>query len=210
MEPDQKHLLKGYNLLLYFAGSMIMNAPTDECIIDFWISGRLIKLPVTSSNPRFLKAASSLRDSCTDKNRCKHLMSDDFFRLFEISGAPLAPAYASVYLAKQKGNGKYVENVRDFYKAYGWRSRFHEKIAEDHLGIELLFLTRLVEKYLILEDEPCRSEMKKEICRFIDQHLLTWVPSWNNDIQEYSQTYCYKGIGTLIHASIEDLHGILS
>ncbi len=210
MEPEKKNVLKGYNLLLYFAGSMIMNAPDDECITDFWISGNLKNLPVISNNPRFIKAASALRDSCTDKMACKQKMLDDFFRLFEVAGAPLAPAYASVYLAKKDPAGKETGSVGDFYKAYGWSSRLQDRIADDHLGIELLFLTRLVDKYLQLDDEPCRAEMKKEICRYIEQYLLSWIPAWNEDIQEHSKTYCYKGIGTLIHASIEDLHGILS
>jgi TorA maturation chaperone TorD len=209
-EPDNKNVLKAYNLLLYFAGSMIMNEPTEECIVDFWTSGKLKELPITSSNPRFILAASTLRESCQDTTMCKQKIADDFFRLFEVKGSPLAPAYASVYLARNSFTAEQNESVGNFYRTYGWTIGFTDRVAEDHLGIELLFLTRLVEKYLLLEDEPCHNVMKKDIRRFIDQHLLTWVPSWNEDIQEYSRTHCYKGIGTLIHASIEDLYGILS
>jgi len=209
-EPESKNVLKAYNLLLYFAGSMIMSEPTEECIIDFWTSGNLRKLPVSSSNPRFIKAASTLRESCTDKSECKQSISDDFFRLFEVNGAPLAPAYESVYMTKQADPAKRISPVSDFYKNYGWDTRLRENVSDDHLGIELLFLTRLVENYLALEDDACKREMKSEIRRFIDQHILSWVPEWNKDIQEYSMTVCYKGIGTLIHASVEDLYGILS
>jgi len=209
-EPESKNVLKAYNLLLYFAGSMIMSEPTEECIIDFWTSGNLRKLPVSSSNPRFIKAASTLRESCTDKSECKQSISDDFFRLFEVNGAPLAPAYESVYLTKHADPAKRISPVSDFYKNYGWDTRLRENVSDDHLGIELLFLTRLVENYLALEDDACKREMKSEIRRFIDQHILSWVPEWNKDIQEYSMTVCYKGIGTLIHASVEDLYGILS
>jgi len=209
-EPESKNVLKAYNLLLYFAGSMIMSEPTEECIIDFWTSGNLRKLPVSSSNPRFIKAASTLRESCTDKSECKQSISDDFFRLFEVNGAPLAPAYESVYMTKQADPVKRISPVSDFYKNYGWDTGLRKNVSDDHLGIELLFLTRLVENYLALEDDACKREMKSEIRRFIDQHILSWVPEWNKDIQEYSMTVCYKGIGTLIHASVEDLYGILS
>ena len=54
-------------MLLYFAGSMIMHEPSEECIVDFWEKGILKNLPVSSSNPNFIKAASQLRDSFTDK-----------------------------------------------------------------------------------------------------------------------------------------------
>ncbi len=210
MESDRKNILKGYNMLLYFAGSMIMNDPTEECITDFWASRILKNLPITSANPRFIRATTKLRDSCSDNSLCKKTLSDDFFRLFKVKGAPLAPAYESVYISRQITSIKKTWEIRDFYKTYGWTTGFQGNIPDDHLGIELLFLTTLLEKYLALDDDPCCSEMKIEICRFIDQHLLSWVPAWNEDIQEYSMTSCYKGIGMLIHASIEDLYGILS
>ena len=46
-------------MLFYFAGSMIMHEPSEECIVDFWEKGILKNLPVSSSNPNFVKAASS-------------------------------------------------------------------------------------------------------------------------------------------------------
>lgn len=210
MEPDRKNLLKGYNLLLYFAGSMIMNEPTKECVIDFWKNGKLRNLPVHSSNPRFLKAAELLRDSCSDKTQCQDALIEDFFRLFAITGLPLAPAYGSIYIKRNTDAYESSEKVTEFYESYGWQFRSRTAISDDHLGIELLFLTSLIDKYMMTDDEPCRLEMRKEIRRYIMQHLLSWVPEWNEDIQEHAHTQCYKGIGTLIHASIEDLYGILS
>ena len=98
MEDDRKNLLKGYNLLLYFAGSMIMNQPEDECVLDFWTNGTLKRLPVSSSNPRFINAAALLRDSCADKSLCKIKLVEDYSRLFAAKDSSLAPAYASSYL----------------------------------------------------------------------------------------------------------------
>jgi TorA maturation chaperone TorD len=204
---DRKNLLKGYNMLLYFAGSMIMNEPTEECVIDFWARGTLKNLPVTSSNPRFIKAASILKDSYDDKDTCRKRLEEDYYRLFAVTGLPLAPARASIYLADTESAGK---KVNEFYYSYGWQSKPQGKIPDDHLGIELLFLTKLVDKYMVLDDDPCCSEMRSEIRRYIDQHLLSWIPRWNEDVQEYAHTYCYKGIGTLIHAGVEDLYNIFS
>jgi TorA maturation chaperone TorD len=209
MEHDRRNLLKGYNMLLYFAGSMIMSEPTDECVIDFWISGTLKRLPVSSSNPRFLKAASILRDICTDKEICRQMLSEDYFTLFAENGLPLAPARASVYLA-DKNKGVAVEReISEFYNSYGWQPKKPGK-PSDHIGIELLFLTGLIEKYLLLDDEPCCCEMKKEIYRFIGNCILPWIPSWNEAVQEHAHTQSYKGICTLIYACTEDLYGLFS
>ncbi len=209
-KEELNNLLKGYNMLLYFSGGMILNEPTDECVADFWNSSRLKRLPVSSSNPRFIKASSLLRNSCSDKEICSRKLSDDYRRLFEAHGTPLAPAYESKFKKYPDGHGKNNDYVTVFYDAYGWESRLRGKIKDDHLGIELLFLTRLIEKYLQLDDEPCRTEMNKEIKRFIKTHILSWIPVWNDAVQKNSRTFCYKGIADLIHASAEDINNILS
>jgi putative dimethyl sulfoxide reductase chaperone len=202
---DQNHnILKGYNLLLYFAGSMIMYEPNEECIVDFWQQGILTKLPISSSNPNFAKAASQLRDSCADKSMCLKNMKEDYNRLFNDNGSALAPAYESLYNCELEAG----QNVSQFYDSYGWVSKYKGKMKDDHLGIELLFLTLLVEKYLVLDDQVCVVEMRGEIRRFIDQHIFPWIRFWNHKMQEQSVTLCYKGISTLIFACVEDIYSL--
>jgi TorA maturation chaperone TorD len=206
----QEHsILKGYNMLLYFAGSMIMYEPSEECVTDFWTNGILKNLPVSSSNPNFIKAASQLRESCLDKNICGKMLHEDYLRLFSINDSTLAPANESFYSRNNQGEGNVEAEVSEFYKSYGWVSKFKGKIQDDHLSVELLFLTLLIDKYLVLDDNACRGEMKKEIRRFIDQHILSWIQEWNMLVQVYSNTLCFKGIGTLILACAQDIFSIL-
>jgi TorA maturation chaperone TorD len=198
-------MLKGYNMLFYFAGSMIMHEPSEECIVDFWQRGILRKLPVSSMNPNFVIAASQLRDSMSDKTVFGRLLHEDFLRLFDKQHA-LAPAYESKYSKDISYNTGYnSSNVTEFYTSYGWQSKFKGKIDDDHLGIELLFLTLLIDKYLTLDDEACRGEMRNEIRRFINYHILSWVPQWNNKLQIQANTLSFKGIGNLILACSEDI-----
>jgi TorA maturation chaperone TorD len=207
---NDQNILKGYNMMLYFAGTMIMFDPSQECIYDFWSKGILKSLPVSSHNPRFIKAASQLRESVGDQNSCIGLMKEDYLILFTGTGNPLAPPYESVYRSLDHLMfDKQTSEVRDFYKSYGWESKFKDKIPDDHLGVELLFLTLLIEKYLEFDDEICNSEMRIEIRRFIDQHIMSWVPEWNKHIQQHANTLSYKGIGTLILACAEDLYNIM-
>jgi len=210
INSKQHNILKGYNMLLYFAGSMIMHEPNEECIVDFWENGILRKLPVSSSNPNFIMAASQLRDSCIDKTGCGKIMREDFIRLFSGQGRPLAPAYESLYQNNvQQNSNQDTTSVTEFYNSYGWVSKYKGKINDDHLGIELLFLTILIDKYLLLDDEACQGEMRKEIQRFINQHLLSWVNEWNEKVQANSNTLSFKGIGTLILACTEDILNLL-
>ena len=198
------NILKGYNLLFYFAGSMIMHEPSEECIVDFWEKGILKNLPVSSSNPNFIKAASQLRDSFVDKSTFGKMLHEDFLRLFTVN--VLAPAYESRYNNNiSENNDFHHQKVTEFYNSYGWKSKLRGRIDDDHLGIELLFLTIMIDKYLLLDDEACRGEMRKEIRRFINSHVLSWVPSWNDRIQNNANTLSFKGIGNLILACSEDI-----
>ena len=207
---EDHNILKAYNMMLYFAGTMIMWDPSNECIHDFWTQGILKSLPVTSRNPRFLKAAAQLRSSLSDETSVHERMKDDYLALFTGKGTPLAPPYESVYMNNDRLlYGKQTGEVRDFYRSYGWESSFKNQLPDDHLGIELLFLTLMIEKYLDLDDDVCQSEMRNEIKRFINAHLFTWLPRWNEDIQKNSVTMSYKGIGTLIYACIEDIYQIM-
>ena len=67
----------------------------------------------------------------------------------------------------------------------------------------------MTEKYLDFDDYACRNEMAGEIIRFIDQHITTWVPQWNDAVQFYSGTQAYKGIAALILACCEDIHSLM-
>jgi TorA maturation chaperone TorD len=205
-KSHDNNLLKGYNMLFYFAGSMIMHEPSEECIVDFWERGILKNLPVSSSNPNFVKAASQLRDSFSDRSIFGKLLHEDYLRLFARQLPALAPAYESQYNKKIIARSGYdSSSVTEFYNSYGWQSKFKGKIDDDHLGIELLFLTLLIDKYLVLDDEACRGEMRNEILRFINHHILSWVSEWNKKVQTYANTLSFKGIGNLILACSEDI-----
>ncbi len=209
-ELQQNSILKAYNMMLFFTGTMIMYEPSEECITDFWTKGILKSLPVSSTNPTFVWAASQLRESCDDKSFCSKRLHEDYNRLFSDNKNSLAPVYES----KNRNNGlpvnaDYVSEVTDFYNSYGWISKFKDKVEDDHLSVELLFLTRLIDNYISLDDNACRTEMKGEIKRFIENHLFSWLTEWNNKVQKHSNTLCYKGVGTLVLACCEDVFSIL-
>lgn len=197
-------------MLFYFAGTMVMWDPSIECIHDFWNHEMLKKLPVSSRNPRFIKAASQLRESVDDSNSSLEMMRIDYYTLFTNNSEPLAPPVESFF---QKNNtitpGKEMAPVNEFYSSYGWTSKFRNHFPDDHLGVELLFLTLMIEKYLELDDEACNKEMRVEIRRFIDEHILSWIPEWNDKVQTKAKTKSYKGIATLIQACVEDIYSMM-
>ncbi len=207
MRDDQNAILKGYNMLLYFAGSMIMYEPDEECVKDFWTGGILKILPVSSRNPRFNEAASFLRNSCHDKKSCMMMLQKDYNRLLGTNVLPLAPAVSSDYIDDL--SGKTGESITDFYDSYGWKFKSRFSYPDDNLGVELLFLTLLIDKYISFDDRVCRNEMGSEIIRYIENHILSWIPLWYKRVQECADTLCYKGIASLVYACAEDISSLL-
>ncbi len=209
-EISQHNILKGYSMMLYFAGSMVMYEPSEDCFVDFWQNGIVKKLPVKSGNPNFVMASAQLNESCREQNLCERSMHEDYIRLFGRKDLPLAPplesAYSEPICLTATSNPLRVSR---FYESYGWVSKFRDQASDDHLGVELFFLTLLIEKYTELDDNACRSEMRKEIRRFLAKHLLSWVNDWNRRIQENARTLCYKGIGTLVVACLEDIYSLM-
>ena len=209
-ENDEHNILKAYNMLLYFAGTMVMFDPSIECIHDFWKQGILKHFPVSSRNPRFVKASSQLRESVDDSKSSFEMMKFDYFALFSDRSENFASPTESAFTKKSiLLYDKKFPSVTEYYDSYGWKSKFKNHIPDDHIGVELLFLTIMIEKYLELDDEACNKEMRNEIKRFIDQHIFSWVPEWNNLIQSHAKTLSYKGIGTLIQACAEDIYSIM-
>jgi len=208
-EKDRNNLIKGYNMMLYFAGSMIVYEPTQECVTHFWSEGMVKTLPVSSSNPRFIAAASQLRESCSDISKCREMLALDFKRLFSDQANPLAPPVSLFYTAGEV----YTEGLDDgdvtsFYIDHGWKPS--HRLPDDHLGTELMFLSLLLDRFTANEDPDRVADMAAEIRRYIAEHLLSWIPAWQEKMQENALTLCYKGIATLIYASVEDLYAILS
>lgn len=207
---EEQNLLKGYLMMLYFSGTMVMFDPSRECVYDFWTKGILKQLPVSSNNPNFIKAAALLRESSEKSDRKFELLSEDYTRLFTGTGIPLAPPYESVY---RDGDrlifGKTTADVTGFYRKHNWESRFRDKIPDDHLGTELLFLAYLIEEYLAALTMQKKAVMANAALSFIREHLLSWLHSWSSDTKKHAKTIGYKGIAMLVLASVEDICKII-
>lgn len=203
-------ILKGYSMLLYFSGSFILNQPQESCISELASSNIFRKMPLESSNPNFLLAASYLKK--IDKHSLVNYekILDDHLKLFGGMGSPKAPPYESVYMSDEHlMYQKQTTEVKRIYETYGWRSSLNGKVPEDHLGIELQFLNLLLEKYHEIDDSICHNELSKDINKFIDIHLITWIHQWNRNIQQHAASDFYKGIGYLVVACIEDVKTIV-
>ena len=203
-------ILKGYSMLLYFAGSFILNEPSDSCIRDLASQDIFRKMPVSSKNPGFMMACSFLNSINSDSAPEFDEILADHLRLFGGGGETLAPPYESVYRSPDHlMNQESAMEVRHIYRTYGWQSSLRGIVPDDHLGIELQFLNLLLEKYSEIEDGVCHKEISSDIKKFIGNHLKPWINDWNRDVQSHAVSSFYKGIGYLVASSVQDIYHLV-
>lgn len=85
--------------------------------------------------------------------------------------------------------------VRDWYAKHNLGVPNWRKMAEDHLVNQLLFLAFLLDK-AATEDQ---FECLKEAIRFMDEHLLLWLPHFSQRVSNRGNTpfYAYLAMLTL-------------
>jgi TorA maturation chaperone TorD len=99
--------------------------------------------------------------------------------------------------------------LSEVYGRYGYRRAEECDLEADHLGIQLLFVNLLIEKYLTEDDYEIREMIRKDLVSFIKDEMLTWLPRWAEKVSENSVTKCYTGISGLIVGGLEDVKDIL-
>lgn len=177
-------------------------------------SGMLRNLPVVSHNATYERASLLLRSPCPLKQQCHHTVSDNYDSL--LSGNRGAYAYPAA--SRWNGSGKVSETtaeehhvmLRKFYSQYGYSSSRDCNLEPDHLGIELLFVNLLLEKYLTEDDSAVKSVIRENLLDFINGEMLSWLPRWAEEVSDRSVTKCYIGISGLIIGALEDVRDILS
>lgn len=94
-------------------------------------------------------------------------------------------------------------DVRRWYQHYGldvvdWRKR-----SDDHLVLELRFLA------FLLRQAP-DPEMLLDATRFLDAHLLRWVPRFAGRVASRCQTPFFAGLAMLTDGYLNELRDLLT
>jgi len=146
-------------------------------------------------------------------------------RAFDELAVPPSPAqvdeiaadYASIYLNNGWGaapsesvwideDGLVMQEpmfqVRSWYRRHGlsvqnWRTR-----ADDHLVVQLHFLELLFRRG--------EGNEVAEIARFMDEHLLRWLPEFSHRVASRCATAFYAGVAMLTAAYCDELRDLLA
>lgn len=119
-------------------------------------------------------------------------LSSEYVRLFIGPNKLPAPPWASVYLGKE---GIMFDEgtleVRNIYRSFGYLPEAYPKVADDHLAIELAFVSALYGKALDGEqegDEVKRDRYRAGIRDFLTDHMAAWLEPFERQLAESKHT----------------------
>ncbi len=204
-----EELLQAYTTMFLFLGSSVTTSPTEGGVPSFCEKGLLRNLPVESSNATFKKASELLMSPCPHGRECRARIETNYQLLFGVDNTPIARPLAGTWLSSDTDLKMYMNSLQILYDRYGFQKSEYCDLENDHLGIELLFVSLLIEKYLTEDDNEISEMIRRDLVTFITTDMLSWIPRWVNEISEKSLTKCYTGIAGLVMGSLEDINDIL-
>jgi TorA maturation chaperone TorD len=129
----------------------------------------------------------------------------------------LAADYADIYLTHGYGASPHESvwldedhlmrqepmfQVRAWYARHGLTAGDGRTRPDDHLALELQFLAHLF--------APERGDTLAEAARFIDEHLLRWLPRFARRVAERCRTLFFAALALLTDAYCEELQDLLA
>jgi TorA maturation chaperone TorD len=138
-----------------------------------------------------LKEALCMIDMSSDEELDDLLC--EYTRLFIGPYRLPSPPWESVYTSPKKLlMQEAYDDVRQLYNEIGLTMSNPDIIA-DHIGAELNFVGLLLQK---ATDDPTRENYYSGIkVRFLDEHIMRWVPQFARDMEEAAELALYKALG---------------
>lgn len=191
-----------YSSLASFLLEPIQKDSKEMLTQKFWED-----FPIEAANPK-LEAGLDQLIACTSKldelstDEAVERVMVEYTELFLGPGVPKAPPFESFYRSNKKNFfGPETYEMKYMLNRHGLESKKKDKQPEDHIGLELLFISMLTEKLLTLEEKEHMTIIREQI-PFMGKHLIGWIPEFCNDAKEHGSLGFYGAL-------IEVIWGVL-
>jgi TorA maturation chaperone TorD len=216
---DWETILVGEMLLFGMLGKIFYTYPELDWLHSLAEQEVFSETPLESQQPD-IKSGLKLLQSWSVQNRER--ISDEHFKdlkadythLFIGLDEVLAPPWESVYFNKDRMVfQEQTLQVRNWYRRFGLEPEKLHKEPDDHIGLELSFisyLSKLSLQALEGKDEE-RFKMLLEAQRqFISEHPMNWAPAWCDLVIKHACTDFYRGAALILRGALIELKSILT
>lgn len=221
MTKDQKQkeirTMVGEMLLQRLLGRVFITYPYPEkqdWFVSLLDSELFMDTPFAQERPEVQQGLVLLR-SWIDENRWgsreKTLLDlqADATQLFHCTNTILAPPWESVYKTKDRlVMQEHTVKVRRFYRKHGLVLDEDLSEPDDHIGLELLFVSYLTQQMAeALEEEDWETFDKYLEAKhvFLSDHLLQWALLFCSQVEKYAKTDFYHGMSLLLKGIILEM-----
>lgn len=156
----------------------------------FFVVGRMLQVqPTADVVDAFLEACPEYSPVDTET------LEQDYLRLFVGLGTPMAPPWESAWADDARLLfQRQTLDVRYWYRSAGLEVANLHAEPDDHIGSELEFIGRLLER-----DDGETAKL------FADEHPRAWASRWCDAVQVHAQTDFYRTLARDAVAALESL-----
>lgn len=137
----------------------------------------------------------------------------DYTQLLVGTGHVLAPPWESVYFSEERlVYQEQTLQVRAWYRRFGLEAENRYQEPDDHIGLELAFVSHLAQQALAALEQQEQSAFEAMIAaqrEFLSKHLLRWAPQWCNLVESQANTDFFRGIALLTKGILAEVVAIL-
>lgn len=199
--------LDAYAAATVVESRLLLDSPDSFLLAQLSSPGVLQDWPLTGPDDRL--GLALLAESMGDQPESMRELYDDHRRIFVGPELVLACPYESVYLNEEHLTfGSETLAVREWYHRYGLRAPAEGREPDDHIGLELGFVSHLCLRALDVAedgDEESLSEHIGAIGEFVSEHLLLWADTCIDHVVAHAGTTFYQGVGHLTKGTLRGL-----
>ena len=187
-------------VVLYELLARLHTYPLDEQIL-----GSVASLRLEDSPPEIGQALDRMKAVLAAMGReAAEALNVEATRLFEGPGKPVAPPYASYYL-----NGRLMGHpaiaANQFYLSKAALPEPEGGVPPDHVAVELGFMAylarRMERSFAAAKTREALSALEASR-EFIDEHLVTWLPRFDEDMVRGADSGFFSGLAQFTQASL--------
>jgi len=192
-----------------FLHRLFMEEPSKE-FVELIIKEDLVGVFPGREDERIKKDLETLNFYLKDPD----LLSDDnindlkadYVNLFIGPGKLPSPPYESVYRSKKKlvFQDETIEVRQTYAREKLVFANMHRE-PDDHIGLELDFITQLTKRAAKEFRAAQLGKVKKTlkvVSDFMDNHILEWVPRFAEDVTSSARTDFYRAAGKILNGYV--------
>ncbi len=207
-EPD---LLEIRGMIYSFLSSSFLYSPNSDQVKTMIEQQLFEEFPLKIDREEFSQGLTLLRFWAKESENQElddvlTQLLEDYSNLFIGPGHLLAPPWESVYLTEERLTfGEPTIEIREFYLRHGLEYTKKNSEPDDHFGLEMEFMSKLITKQI--QELQCgqveeTDRLEREQLLFLEKHVMKWVNEFTDDVFNHSNSPFFKGLALLTRGYI--------